>query len=180
MSNLGIKLRKYGTIGITGFLFSLSSTYAAKAAQVNLESKSSSSTTGKLELLQRGNEVLIQGEISGLEPNSVHGFHVHENGDCSSKDAKSAGGHFNPMKVKHGGPQMNHHHAGDLGNIRADKNGIAKIDKKYSFLTIQETKKSSILNKAIVVHSKADDLESQPSGDAGKRIACGVITKTSL
>ena len=160
-------------------LLTMNAVYGAQSASVELKSRSKSKAQGQLEIVQKGKEVLIKGEITGLTPNSVHGFHVHEKGDCSAMDAKSAGGHFNPTKAKHGGPEMKHHHVGDLGNIRSDKNGKAFIDKKFNFLSLKEAKKSSILNRAIIVHSGVDDLESQPSGDAGKRIACGVIKERS-
>lgn len=165
---------------LSSLIVPIHSVYAAQAASVKLEAKSNSKTKGQLEIVQKGKEVLIKGEISGLGPNTVHGFHVHENGDCSAKDGSSAGGHFNPMDMNHGGPEMDKHHVGDLGNIRANKKGKALIDKKYKFLTLEEAKKASILNKAIIVHSKADDLESQPSGDAGKRIACGIIKESKI
>ena len=160
-------------------LFSMQSTYAVPSARVYLNPKSKSKTHGQLQLVLKGEEVLLKGRITGLKPNSVHGFHVHEKGDCSSKDAKSAGGHFNPNKNSHGGPEMDQHHAGDLGNIRANDEGVAIIDKKYSFISLKEGAKESILNKAIIVHSGRDDLKSRPSGDAGKRIACGVIKSSS-
>ena len=160
-------------------LFSAHNIYAVPTAQVNLSPKSESKTQGELHLVLKGEDVLLKGKITGLTPNSVHGFHVHENGDCSSKDGKSAGGHFNPNKKNHGGPEMNEHHAGDLGNIRANDKGEAIIDKKYSFISLKEGDKESILNKAVIIHSGRDDLKSRPSGDAGKRIACGVIKSRS-
>ena len=156
-------------------LFSAQNIYAVPTAQVKLTPKSESKTQGELHLVLKGEEVLLKGKITGLTPNSIHGFHVHEKGDCSSKDGKSAGGHFNPNKANHGGPHMNEHHAGDLGNIRANDKGEAIIDKKYSFISLRKGSKESVLNKAIIIHSGRDDLKSRPSGDAGKRIACGVI-----
>ncbi|MCB0308516.1 MAG: superoxide dismutase family protein [Bdellovibrionales bacterium] len=144
---------------------------------VTIEAKSGSDIQGELTLTQIGDkQVLVKGIISGLAPNSKHGFHVHEKGDCTADDASSAGGHFNPTGSKHGALNETQSHAGDLGNITADKNGEANIDITKSGVTLDD-QDISFLGRAIVVHEKADDLSSQPSGDAGKRIGCGVIEK---
>jgi Cu-Zn family superoxide dismutase len=104
-----------------------------------------------------------------------HGFHIHEKGDCSAADASSAGGHFNPTGKPHGGPDSDARHAGDFGNIEADATGNARYSRTFSDLTLDG--ESSIIGKAIIVHQKADDLKTQPSGDAGGRIGCGVIAR---
>jgi superoxide dismutase, Cu-Zn family len=116
--------------------------------------------------------VKVEGEISGLTPGK-HGFHVHEFGDISSQDGKSAGGHFNPAGEKHGAPDAEHRHAGDFGNIEAGSDGTAKVsfvDKQIDFEGAK-----SILGRGLVVHAKADDLQSQPAGEAGDRVAVAVI-----
>jgi Cu-Zn family superoxide dismutase len=110
--------------------------------------------------------------ISGLAPGE-HGFHIHEKGDCSAADASSAGEHFNPTGAPHGGPDSDQHHIGDLGNITADSSGSATLDRVFSYLTLEGD--TSIIGRAVVVHSGRDDLTSQPGGDAGTRVACGVI-----
>ncbi len=114
----------------------------------------------------------VTGKITGLTPGS-HGFHVHQFGDTTSKDGKAAGGHFNPSNEEHGAPDAKMRHVGDLGNIEADKKGVATVD-----VTDKELKfkgKSSILGRGVVVHAGTDDLKSQPSGDAGARVAVAVI-----
>jgi Cu-Zn family superoxide dismutase len=116
--------------------------------------------------------VRVVANISGLSPGE-HGFHIHEKGDCSAADASSAGEHFNPTGAPHGGPDSDQHHVGDLGNITADSSGSATLDRVFSYLTLEGD--TSIIGRAVVVHSGRDDLTSQPSGDAGTRVACGVI-----
>jgi superoxide dismutase, Cu-Zn family len=124
---------------------------------------------GTLRLVQQSSGLRIIGRIEGLTPGK-HGFHVHEFGDLSDPEGKSAGGHFNPDNRKHGGPDDAERHAGDLGNIEADGQGVAMVDVQGRGLKLH-----FVLGRAVVVHSKADDLKSQPSGDAGDRVAVGVI-----
>ncbi|HTU89177.1 MAG TPA: superoxide dismutase family protein [Gemmataceae bacterium] len=116
--------------------------------------------------------VEIVGEISGLKPGD-HGFHIHEFGDVSSGDPKCHGGHFNPGKKKHGGPTDVERHVGDLGNISANNRGKAEI--RMTDRQIALSGPRSIIGRAVIIHAKADDLKSQPSGDAGDRIAGGVV-----
>lgn len=124
---------------------------------------------------QKGDQLEIQGKLKGLQANSTHGFHVHQFGDISAEDGTSAGGHYNPGDDPHGSPD-NHqagHHAGDLGNIQANAEGIAEFSKTVDFISLRGDR--SIVGRAIVVHSGRDDLKSQPSGDAGARIGLGTI-----
>ncbi len=111
--------------------------------------------------------------VTGLSPNSEHGMHIHEKGECRAPDFASAGGHFNPHSQNHGAPGDTQSHLGDLGNITADANG------KYAgVLTIKNATSSgplSILNRSIIIHEKTDDLKTQPSGDSGNRLACVVV-----
>jgi Cu-Zn family superoxide dismutase len=130
---------------------------------------------GKVELISLSDGVRVTGTITGLAPNSEHGFHVHEKGDCSAPDASSAGGHFNPASQQHGNPDAPPHHAGDIHNIKADAQGTAQVDAQLSGVTISTSGPNDILGKAVVVHEKADDYKTQPSGNSGGRIACGVI-----
>ena len=116
--------------------------------------------------------VRIVADLSGLTPGE-HGFHVHEDGDCSSADGSSAGGHFNPEDQPHGAPDSEARHVGDFGNITADASGKAHYDRIDKDATLGG--KDSVIGHAVIVHAKADDLKSQPSGDAGSREACGVI-----
>jgi superoxide dismutase, Cu-Zn family len=116
--------------------------------------------------------ISVQGTIEGLTPGK-HGFHIHEFGDCSAPDAASAGGHFNPTGADHGARTAEDRHVGDLGNIEADENGIAKISYVDEHLSFDGNR--SIIGRGVIVHEKEDDLTTQPTGDAGGRLACGVI-----
>jgi superoxide dismutase, Cu-Zn family len=117
--------------------------------------------------------VRVVAEITGLKPNGKHGFHVHEFGDCSDPKAENAGGHFNPGDHQHGGPTADERHAGDMGNLDADAKGNARLE--YVDKMMKLSGDNAIIGHAVIVHEKADDLKSQPTGDAGARIACGVI-----
>lgn len=115
-----------------------------------------------------GSGVQVTADLQGLTPGK-HGFHIHQFGDLSSPDGKSAGDHFNPTNMRHAGPEDAQHHAGDMGNITAGDDGTAHLDMKIN------TDLNSIIGRAVVVHEKEDDLMSQPAGNAGARIAVGVI-----
>jgi len=116
--------------------------------------------------------VRIQVGIEGLAP-GLHGFHIHEYGDCSSPDATSAGGHFNPDNMPHAAPTAEKRHAGDLGNIEADGAGVARLDVMDNHLSFDGP--HSIVGRAVIVHLSPDDFSTQPTGNAGARVACGVI-----
>ncbi len=128
--------------------------------------------TGTVTFTQVEGGIRVIAEIDSLAPGK-HGFHIHQYGDCSSGDGKSAGGHFNPAGVAHGSPDSTVHHVGDLGNIVADSTGHGALDRVYSFLSFSG--ENSIIGRGVIVHRKADDLTSQPTGAAGARVACGVI-----
>ncbi|MBA2113506.1 superoxide dismutase family protein [Bremerella alba] len=139
-----------------------------KAAVAVLASTSGSDVKGIIMLKQEDGYVHLTGKIINLEPGE-HGFHIHEFGDLTKADGSAAGGHFNPDGHEHGAPSAESH-VGDLGNITADDSGVAKIDIKAKGLKLH-----IVLGRSIVVHAKADDLKSQPSGDAGPRVGVGVI-----
>jgi superoxide dismutase, Cu-Zn family len=120
----------------------------------------------------KGNAIEVTGEVVNLTP-GLHGFHVHEFGDCSAPDALSTGGHFNPTKAMHGGPDSKNRHVGDLGNIMADASGKAVINITDPMIKLSGP--HSIIGRGLIVHAKADDEKTQPTGDAGGRVACGVI-----
>lgn len=136
-----------------------------------LEPKSGSRVTGTVAFTKMGDEVQVVADIQNLAPGK-HGFHIHEKGDCSSADASSAGGHFNPTHQHHGGPDTAERHAGDLGNIEADASGKGHLEWKGK---MRLTGTDSIIGKSVVVHEKEDDLKTDPSGNSGARVACGVI-----
>lgn len=146
----------------------------ASRATANLAPASASLVSGTLTLTTMGDGVHVGGEIGGLSPGS-HGFHVHEHGDCSAADASSAGGHFNPTNQPHGRSGPRPHHLGDADNIVADAEGVARVDAHLHDVTLGTGLANDIAGRAIVVHAKPDDYTSQPSGDAGARVACGVI-----
>jgi Cu-Zn family superoxide dismutase len=130
---------------------------------------------GTVRFTQEGKDgVKVVADLTGLTPNSSHGFHIHEFGDCSAPDATSAGGHYNPGNHPHAGPDAEHRHAGDMGNVKANEQGNAHLEITLKGLTVGNHP-NPILGRAVILHAKADDLKSQPTGDAGARIACGVI-----
>lgn len=129
---------------------------------------------GTVRFVQDGDKVKVTADLTGLTPNSTHGFHVHEFGDCTAPDATSAGGHYNPEGHPHAGPATETRHAGDLGNVTSDAQGNAHYEITVDNLSVCG-KKNPIVGRAVIVHAKADDLKSQPTGDAGARVACGVI-----
>ena len=107
-------------------------------------------------------------------PPGTHGLHIHEKGDCSDPEGKSAGGHFNPGAMDHAGPMDEKHHAGDLGNIEVKADGTGDLKIASKMLTVKEGP-NSVVGRAVIFHEKADDLKTQPTGNAGGRLACGVI-----
>jgi Cu-Zn family superoxide dismutase len=143
-------------------------------AMAELQPTSGSTARGTVTLVQRGDMVVVQADVAGLAPDSEHGFHIHENGDCSAADASSAGGHFDPSASPHGGPEGEVRHGGDLGNLKADENGRARGSVKVEGISIDDGP-DRVVGRAIVIHASPDDLQSQPAGNSGARIACGVI-----
>ncbi|MEX0780212.1 MAG: superoxide dismutase family protein [Balneolales bacterium] len=129
--------------------------------------------SGEVTFTQENNGVSVNATISGLDPESRHGFHIHQYGDCTADDGTSAGGHFNPQNMRHSDPDDTERHMGDLGNLDSDQNGIATLN--FTDSVIQLTGESGILGRGVIVHAGEDDLETQPTGDAGPRLGCGVI-----
>jgi Cu-Zn family superoxide dismutase len=127
---------------------------------------------GKVTFMQTLDGVKVTAELTGLTPGE-HGFHVHDFGDCSMMDGTCAGGHFNPTGAPHGGPDSAERHVGDLGNIKADSSGTATYDRVDKLITLSGP--HSIIGRSIIVHADPDDLTTQPTGNAGARIGCGVI-----
>jgi superoxide dismutase, Cu-Zn family len=145
----------------------------ARTAHVTLQAPANKSLDGHVQIIESKAGLKVLADISGLKPGAVHGFHIHENGKCEGPDFKSAGEHLNPGKHPHAGPAASRKHAGDLGNLVADKNGRARTEVMISRTEIKGL--SSLNGKAMIIHAQADDLSSQPSGEAGDRIACGLI-----
>lgn len=147
----------------------------ASRATVNLAPASASLVSGTLTLVPMGDGVHITGEVGGLKPGDTRGFHIHEKGDCSAADASTAGGHFNPAAQAHGRSGHGAHHAGDTDNIVADARGVARIDAHVGGVTLGGGAANDIAGRAVIVHAAADDYTTQPTGNAGARVACGVI-----
>lgn len=133
---------------------------------------SGSQVKGSVTFTQEGGGVRVMATLSGLAP-GVHGFHIHEFGDVSAADGTSAGVHFNPAELPHAGPDAANRHLGDLGNITADSAGNATLDRVDAHLSLSGP--NTIIGRSVVVHDKADDMATQPTGNAGARIGVGVI-----
>lgn len=108
-----------------------------------------------------------------------HAVHLHENGDCSAEDASSAGGHWNPEGEEHGKRGEDEFHAGDINNLTVGEDGLGSLVMVVDGWSIGDGQDTDILNKAVIIHAEADDFTSQPSGDAGSRVACGVIQEST-
>lgn len=139
-------------------------------ATVQLAPTQGNTAAGSLTLTAEEGGVRLTGVIQGLAPNGEFGFHIHEKGDCSAPDATSAGAHFNPTGSEHG------QHGGDMSNIKSDDQGTAQVDARANGVSLNTGSETDVLGRAVIVHEKADDYTSQPAGNAGSRIACGVIT----
>jgi superoxide dismutase, Cu-Zn family len=133
---------------------------------------------GTATLMAHGDGVHINGQLRNLPP-GVHAMHIHDTGSCEAPDFKSAGAHFNPSAKKHGDMNPEGHHAGDLPNITVAENGRVKLDQMVNGVTLGEGPNSLLKagGTALVVHAKEDDRKTDPAGNAGDRIACGVITR---
>lgn len=147
---------------------------ATPSAAAALRPASGSQVVGAVRFVQLGdNRVRVLGEVTGHTPGR-RGFHIHETGDCSAHDAMSAGGHFNPAKSKHGASPTTGH-VGDLGNLTFDGAGRATIDMTVEGISTSSGAPNSIVGRALMVHMQEDDLQTDPTGNAGARAACGVI-----
>jgi len=134
---------------------------------------SGSQAHGTVKFTQVGTRVRVEAEMAGLTP-GVHGMHIHEKGDCTAPDAASAGGHFNPTSKKHGAPSSTERHAGDLGNITANEYGKATLSLIIDGVSVGKGT-DGVVGRGLVVHADADDLKTDPTGNSGGRVGCGVI-----
>jgi len=142
-------------------------------AVANLQPASKSEVSGTVRFEgSKNGAVQVQVDLEGLEPQTTHAIHIHEKGDCSAPDASSAGGHYDPTNVPHGLPPEPKRHAGDLGNIETDAAGEVRVTKTFESFALGGD--SSVIGRAIIIHADRDQ-GVQPTGDAGERIACGVI-----
>ena len=149
----------------------------AKArATAKIESRSGSRVTGSAVFVAAADQVALEVKLEGLEP-GVHAVHLHEKGDCSASDGTSAGDHWNPTQQQHGEWGHSPFHLGDIGNVHAGPDGRATIKLETDRWSIGTGAANDILNRSVIVHAKADDFTTQPTGAAGGRIGCGVIEK---
>lgn len=146
---------------------------ADQTASAALKPLGDSKVSGTIEFVQRGDVVEVSASVTGLAPNSERGFHVHEKGDCSAADGSSAGGHFAPRGEPHG-PQDAAHHAGDMPSLKADADGKATLKFRMDGVTVAPGP-YSVAGKGVIVHAAPDDFKTQPTGNSGARVACGVV-----
>lgn len=144
------------------------------SAVAQLQPRSGSNVSGNVRFTQIGDVVRVTGEITG-HTKGPKGFHIHEKGDCSDDKAMSTGGHYNPGGHKHGGPYEPVKHAGDLGNLVFDDAGVARINFTVGDISVTRDKPGGIIGRAVIVHASTDDFTTDPTGNAGGRVACGVI-----
>src|SRR5258706_14408090 len=143
------------------------------SATAEMRPASGSQVHGVVKFTQVGTRVRVDGEIAALPPGQ-HGIHIHDKGDCSAPDAASAGEHFNPTGKKHGAPGTSDRHAGDLGNLNADEYGKATLSLMIDGISVGKGT-DGVIGRAVVVHAGTDDLKTDPAGNSGARVACGVI-----
>lgn len=174
-------LRFFHSLATVTLLFDLGAAYAHEnmsTVNAELEAKSGSKVTGTLKFNEYAPKVHITGIVSGLTPGK-HGIHVHTNGNCDSPDAMSAGGHYSPYGGRHNAPTSPDRHLGDLGNIVAGPDGVAKVDLTVEGMTLALIGTNSIIDRAIVIHANEDDF-SDPTGNSGPRVACGIIDQDMM
>ncbi len=153
-----------------------SDAHANHTAMAELAPTQGNDVKGSITFSVVDGKVHAKGEVTGLKPNSEHGFHIHEKGDCSAPNGDSAGGHFNPGKEDHGSVASTPHHGGDMPNIKADADGKAMVDTNVSTnVNIGEGNDFDIIGRGLIVHADPDDYKTQPTGNAGARLACAVI-----
>ncbi len=148
---------------------------ANPTAVANLEATKGNTVTGRVTFVQHADGVHVSASVSGLAPNTEHGFHVHEKGDCSSGDGMSAGGHFNPDGKQHGAQSVEHH-AGDMPSLTSDSYGNANASFVLKGVTVGGGG-ADLVGHGLIVHRDADDFKTQPTGNSGPRLACAVIVK---
>jgi superoxide dismutase, Cu-Zn family len=162
------------TVVLMAFVAGCAHAKVAPMAMAMLEPTTGQKAMGMVHFQQQSDgSVEVQVDLSDVPP-GVHGFHIHEKGDCGD-DAKAAGGHFNPSNMPHGAPDATSHHAGDFGNVTADASGTVHTSFTTHSVTVTAGP-NSVIGHAVVLHGNPDDLASQPAGNAGPRIACGVVS----
>jgi len=143
-------------------------------ANAQLKPTKGNKTFGEATFEQVGDKVRVVVFVQGLKPGQEHGLHIHEVGDCSSGDGLSTKGHFNPFGKPHAHYGSAERHAGDLPALKANKAGRANVQVDMDIITVGPGP-ASIIGRGLIVHADPDDYKTQPTGNAGARIACGVI-----
>lgn len=151
---------------------------APVTATATLTSVAGKNVTGTVTFTEEGGTVHVAAHVEGVEPGGLHGFHLHEKGDCSAPDFTSAGGHLNPADAPHGCPADAIRHAGDFGNIEVGADGTGHLDLTTDLITLGDGANSAV-GKAVILHAGEDDCVTQPTGNAGTRLACGVVEKAA-
>lgn len=151
----------------------------ALVAVAALMPRADTEVAGTVTFTQTGEGVVVVASISGVEP-GLHGIHLHEKGDCSAADFTSTGGHFDPTGDPHGGPNDSIRHAGDFGNISVEADGTGHLELLTDMLTVDPTAETTVIGRAVILHEGEDDLETQPTGAAGARLACGIVVMEGL
>lgn len=147
---------------------------APMTATATFQAAEGKTLAGTVEFTQDGGGVHVTAHLSGVERAGLHGLHLHETGDCSAADFTSAGGHFNPTGAPHGCPGDEVRHAGDFGNIEIGADGSGTLDLTTDMVTVAAGA-SSVVGKAVILHEGEDDCATQPTGNAGGRLACAVV-----
>ena len=151
---------------------------AGPSAKADLEPTKGNRAAGTATFTQVGDKVRVVANVSGLNPGQEHGFHIHEVGDCSSGDGMSTKGHFNPLSKSHAHYSTPERHAGDMPALKADASGNAALDTTLDVITVTPGP-ASVVGRGLIVHAAPDDYKTQPTGNAGARVACGIIQRTS-
>ncbi len=166
-----------GSIAIGALVVGCATTMEAprNEAVADLAPTAGNTAKGAVTFTQKDGTVLVVAKVSGLAPGN-HGFHIHEKGDCSAADAMSAGGHFNPMGKPHAHPSAPDRHTGDMPMLVADASGNATLTAELTLMRIGSGP-NDIIGKGVIVHKDPDDFTTQPTGNSGARVACGIIRK---
>lgn len=169
-------IRLIAPVAAVFFVTACATPASGPSASAQLMPTKGNGVTGQIQITQQGDKVLVSGEVRGLKPDTEHGFHMHDKGDCSSGDGMSAGGHFNPDGKAHGAFDQVEHHAGDLPSLKADATGTARFSFESTTLSVGAGR-ADVLGRGLIVHRDPDDYKTQPTGNSGPRLACGVIGK---
>ena len=169
--------RTLASLSLAALLAACATRAPGPSATALLAPTAGNTASGSIRFTQLPGKVLVSGEVRGLLPNTIHGFHIHEKGDCSSGDGMGTGGHFNPDGHAHGAATAAMHHAGDLPSLQADASGNARINFESATLAVGSGA-NDVLGRGLIVHKDPDDFTTQPTGNSGARIACAAIRQT--